>query len=375
MQSGGGERFCLSITSQNVDGGNVLTTQYCASVFDGKYSSAVTLVPFNNYISFLINLRRILIQEWKNGSNIQTSGTWNHVIDVYLALIGSKVKYDCWIWGSMFQFAPTVEKLKYAFIFKNKINKILKLNRAYTDHFINYQYKNWNEYFKYNLIALLKFLAVRKSNRVYCLSNLNQKEISILYNRKAIVDFAIFDAIAQPSRSIDNLQNKTILQVFTVGRLAENKNIDKLVLAFNKILEAGIDARFHIVGTGPEAKKLENMVSSLGITRKVIFHGYLSDTELENFFDRNAIFWCFDNADFNLAPLLFASREYKVICASPFQKNKFTESCQNFHICCRSIDSLVEKTIEIRSDAVISYNRESLSEFTWSSLAERLSSK
>ena len=315
----------------------------------------------------------MLLAEWAKGSVIQTSGTWNHVIDVYLALFGSKVQYDCWIWGSMFQFTPTVEKLKYAFIFKYKIDKLLELNYVHKDQFVHYKYKNLKESVKYNLIAILKFLAVRKSRRLYCLSNLNKQEICLLYNKQAIVDFAIFDDEPQPSRIGNLSQTRKPMQIFTVGRLAENKNIDKLILAFNTILKGGFDARFHIVGTGPDLEKLKALVKKLGISNKVEFHGFVSDSDLDYLFDRNAIFWCFDNADFNLAPLLFASHDYKVVCALPFQKNAFTERCQNFHICRRDVNSLVDKTIEIHNDTIIPTSRTFLSKYRWSSLATRIS--
>ena len=127
-KNGGGERFCLSLVSENVCGGRVITTRYDNQVFDGDYSQHVEEIVSETYIHRLLKLRALLSTEYEAGNIIQTSGTWNHVIDIWLATLGTKVTYDCWIWGSMYQFPPSVEKLKYSLIFRPKKNDILANN-------------------------------------------------------------------------------------------------------------------------------------------------------------------------------------------------------------------------------------------------------
>lgn len=61
-----------------------------------------------------------------------------------------------------------------------------------------------------------------------------------------------------------------------VSRLREEKGIHVLIDAFSRLLVVVPDLHLHIVGNGPDEKKLKNLVTHLNITNKVTFFGEAS---------------------------------------------------------------------------------------------------
>ena len=145
-----------------------------------------------------------------------------------------------------------------------------------------------------------------------------------------------------------------------------------MLYAFRQLLTLQPNAKFQIIGDGPERQRLEDLAIELGISTSVTFHGFVSDAELPRKIDPNSIFWCYDNADFNLAPLQFAAQGYTVVCAVPFQKNTFTEACANLHICERDIEELIATTIRAGAARTKNITKLALEFYTWKSLALRL---
>jgi glycosyltransferase involved in cell wall biosynthesis len=62
-----------------------------------------------------------------------------------------------------------------------------------------------------------------------------------------------------------------------VGRLAEVKDHRTLLDAFSRVARACANCRLEILGDGPLRSDLEQQAQSLGLSDKVIFHGYGSD--------------------------------------------------------------------------------------------------
>lgn len=65
-----------------------------------------------------------------------------------------------------------------------------------------------------------------------------------------------------------------------VGRLTKEKNLDFLLEAFRLILTGVPSARLVIVATGPEEQHLKDLAENLGISDRVIFTGYLPQSQL-----------------------------------------------------------------------------------------------
>ena len=67
----------------------------------------------------------------------------------------------------------------------------------------------------------------------------------------------------------------------TIARLGKEKNIPFLLRSFQKVAEQKPNARFILIGDGPERKNLEKEAKKLGILEKLVFTGYV---------DRSVIF-------------------------------------------------------------------------------------
>ena len=63
--------------------------------------------------------------------------------------------------------------------------------------------------------------------------------------------------------------------LITVSRLGKEKNITFLLHSFAKLIETHPKTRLIIVGDGPEKKLLQELAKKLGISRKIIFTGYI----------------------------------------------------------------------------------------------------
>lgn len=76
--------------------------------------------------------------------------------------------------------------------------------------------------------------------------------------------------------------------VGVIARLAEQKGVSYFLKAIPRLSAEFPDARFEIVGDGPQAESLKELAMSLGISDKVQFHGYRDDWQ--SYLERYSIF-------------------------------------------------------------------------------------
>jgi len=74
-----------------------------------------------------------------------------------------------------------------------------------------------------------------------------------------------------------------------LGRLVEEKQIDKLIRAFAK-LDPALAAKLEIVGGGDQEGKLKALAASLGVAANVTFTGYVEEDYLRNALTRATVF-------------------------------------------------------------------------------------
>ena len=89
-----------------------------------------------------------------------------------------------------------------------------------------------------------------------------------------------------PGETVDTAEHPVIL---FVGRLAVEKNIDVLIRALAQ-MDAHLDAHLEIVGDGEQRTVLRDLVTELGLTERVIFHGHVSDEQLHRLYLRADLF-------------------------------------------------------------------------------------
>ena len=126
--------------------------------------------------------------------------------------------------------------------------------------------------------------------RVHCVSQ-DILEEAIHYGldrKKAVVirpavDPAYFTPSIQPS-------NNPRFRVITTGSLIWRKGYEYALLAVKQLIDASIDAEFHIIGEGPERQRILFTVNDLGLEERVILHGKLPPDEVRSQLQQSDIF-------------------------------------------------------------------------------------
>ena len=94
----------------------------------------------------------------------------------------------------------------------------------------------------------------------------------IIRKKTGATNICVIPNLLIPINSDTSLKKK---QILTVGRLSLEKGHIILIRAFSKLLQK--DWILHIVGDGPERSNLEKESAILGITDRIVVHGYLND--------------------------------------------------------------------------------------------------
>lgn len=75
-----------------------------------------------------------------------------------------------------------------------------------------------------------------------------------------------------------------------VGRLTKHKNLDLILYTMKYLKSRGYGSILHIVGTGPEYRRLIKLTDLLGIKQNVVFHGLVNKEKLIKLFKKAFIF-------------------------------------------------------------------------------------
>ncbi|MBC7591707.1 MAG: glycosyltransferase [Salinibacterium sp.] len=86
-----------------------------------------------------------------------------------------------------------------------------------------------------------------------------------------------------------NMQPRTDNLIVFLGRVVEEKQIDKLIRAF-AILDPALDARLEIVGGGDQEARLKSLAAQLRVTDRITFTGYVDEAYLRNALTRASVF-------------------------------------------------------------------------------------
>lgn len=84
------------------------------------------------------------------------------------------------------------------------------------------------------------------------------------------------------------------LRMFSVSRVEANKRIDWMVRSLAKLeqapLSSSIDWRLDIAGKGSGLDAMRALTAQLGLSERIIFHGFVSDEELEQLYGAAELF-------------------------------------------------------------------------------------
>ncbi len=106
---------------------------------------------------------------------------------------------------------------------------------------------------------------------LYGESRMKSGEVKLIDNAIDLSYFAVDDKLRNEIRNKYNIADKFV--VGHVGRFSYQKNHERLILIFNKLLTYNKDAVLILVGTGKLEDNIHNLVKKLKIEDKVIFYG------------------------------------------------------------------------------------------------------
>ncbi|MCJ2188718.1 glycosyltransferase family 4 protein [Novosphingobium beihaiensis] len=103
--------------------------------------------------------------------------------------------------------------------------------------------------------------------------------------------------------------------LLSVSRLEPNKRIDWLIEAFETVVRTRPDTRLvlDIAGAGAEAAMLQSKCTTLGLNKSVVFHGFVSEADLEKLYGNAAMFVMPAVQGFGLPALEALARETPVV--------------------------------------------------------------
>ncbi|TLS78402.1 glycosyltransferase family 4 protein [Mariprofundus erugo] len=146
---------------------------------------------------------------------------------------------------------------------------------------------------KAELVHRLNKRGVRKARRVIAMTNVIRTELQQRYGVDAVV---VRPGIDVSEESSDKGRNPDEFRFLSVCRLEDNKRIDWMLTALSQLecmtpsLGSRVNWFLDIVGSGPNESSLRSMAQSLGLGNRVVFHGRVSDGELNRIYSQAGMF-------------------------------------------------------------------------------------
>ena len=143
--------------------------------------------------------------------------------------------------------------------------------------------------------TLLEKLALRGARRILCVSDFTRREmqqrIALPESRFVVVPNALdplFDQVL--AGSTPGSGAPVILTVARLDAQERYKGVDHLIEAMPAVRQTVPAARLHIVGTGSDLPRLEELAARLGVTGTVEFAGFVDDEHLRAAYRDCALF-------------------------------------------------------------------------------------
>lgn len=161
----------------------------------------------------------------------------------------------------------------------------------------------------------------------------------------------------KPVRDRLGLDGKRV--VLTVGRVAREKNLDLLIAGFAEFTKKIDDAILLIAGKGPAVDYYTAMVKEMGLTEKVMFAGFVPDSELSSYYaaaDAFVIASKFETQ--GIAPLEAMATGKRVACMNSRALAEIIQDGKNGYLfedepasCAKAIDRAIDDADHISGEA------------------------
>lgn len=381
-QKGGGERFALEAASALRDQGHTVTI-VCdrigpAASFDGTYDLngiVCTSQSFDHSQTYakraLKKFRGIfslygIIKSLKPELVICQS-EFDAVRLFFLSSILS-FRYRVFVFGQMYQFKTDISR--YSSVFKKHLPAVINSRPGYKETVLMPPPKlpalTWlvNE-----LVSRFKYLALRRADRVFTLSNQVRWEVSLVYGCEATVCRAAFnESYIDVTRVSAPCPLQNPIRFLSVSRLVDKKRIHLIIDSF---CASSVEGRLTIVGSGPEGERLKAQALLSPRSADIEFLGAVDDAHLRNTICAADCFVSMDVGDFDISVVEAMGKGVRVIVATDFDLSEFGADFAGAIAVEPTVTALTKAMNNVGSMSPPNEaNLGALSRLTWQSLAK-----
>jgi len=347
----------------------ILTFKLNKRALFGYENLDVEVINAKNPVSKILSLRRKL-KDFRPDLIISQS-YWDSEF-LYLATLSTKIPYITHIHGTPFWFDNRLDLRKYGIIYKKVFNEIRNSLMGHREFIPTNPKISMKDKIKLNMMAILNYLAVRKSKKIIVLTSQIKWEVKKLYDMDAIVSRGCLDAELlsyNPKRDIKKdlgFEDKYI--ILSIGRLDLRKRIDVLVKAFSKLYTRYKDVFLLIGGIGEEEEKLKKLVKDLHIEDRVKFLGFIPDDELFDYYAACDVFAFPSWTTSGITPYEALALEKKVVWTSEADEPVLTD--KHVFVANPTVNEFAEALEEAINTEV--KEKIDLSNYTWDKYFERV---
>lgn len=329
---GGAERLMLELDKYaSIFGAHPQVVVFSAkeNIFNGKYQSEEMFIfhkgeyPSNTISKFLFSLRGLF---WLKKIILKEKPQWilaqgpAEAEMLYFATLFSSFRYSTFIHGTKFWMWD--DKTKYARIFRKSFQSIRNSVIGHQE-FISPQKPTMSFFTSFinEIRSYVEYKAVRKSEKIFVVSNQMRWEVQKLYDKEATVvkggiDSVIFGykATEDIKKELDISEKKLILDV---SRLDPQKRIALSLEALHTLKDYQ-DFFFVVAGSGDPAdkEKLEALGLKYHLENRTRLLGYVSEETLLNLYASADLVLhpCWVEFDITILEALAFGK--KVVCSS-----------------------------------------------------------
>lgn len=284
---------------------------------------------------------------------------------LYLGTLFTRFSYVTHIHGTPFWFSSFS---KYALIHKKVFNEIRNSVIGHKEFISPMPPKiDLLNRILLELFATVEYIGVRKSKKIFVLSNQMKWEVKKLYRKDGIVLKGAFPARIFDYKPRKNIKEKLGLQnrkiILNINRLDPRKRVDLVIKSLGKICKEFDDVTLIIGGAGSEERTLRKLVQKLSLSERVKFVGYINDRDLWDYYSSCDVFVHPNWADFAIAPYETLALQKKVVWSSEMETD--TDLLSNKHLF--TAEPTVSEFTKVIKRALITEIKEKndLSDYTW----------
>jgi glycosyltransferase involved in cell wall biosynthesis len=141
------------------------------------------------------------------------------------------------------------------------------------------------------LTSRLHKATVKKSDRLITITNQIKEMYTMIIDEKrvSVIPFGVDTEVFKPGFS---KRQRDELEILYSGSLYPLKGVDYLIRAMAIVVKSGLKARLTIVGEGQQKEELIMLAGKLGISRNVVFEGFVPYSNMPQYYKRCDVF-CF----------------------------------------------------------------------------------